>query len=85
MEDHKDNDITIDVCLQNAKSYFATGVSKPLSYRRDQLKKLAKGCREMQSEILLALKLDLRRSDYLSKILEFDHLLFEINNVRNNL
>jgi len=85
MEENKNSDPTIDVCLSNAKNYFATGVSKPLSYRKQQLKQLIKGLKEMEQEICLALKLDLKRSDYLSKIVEFDHLVSEAQAIRSNL
>ena len=85
MEEQKQADPTIDISLQNMKDHFATGISKKVSYRREQLKKLIRGLKEMKSEILLALKLDLKRSDYLSQILEYNHLLTEASAIRSNL
>lgn len=85
MEESKNTDPTIDVCLSNAKDYFATGISKDLSYRREQLGNLIRGLKEMESELLLALKLDLQRSEYLSKVLEYHHLISEAEDIRSNL
>lgn len=85
MEENKGKSAALDIVLQNTKDHFKTGVSKKLSFRRYQLKQLLKGLKEMESEILLSLKLDLKRSDYLSKIIEFDHLIIEINSILSNL
>lgn len=85
MEESKGKDVAIDIVLQNTKDYFNTGASKNLKYRKQQLRQLAKGLRDMESEILLSLKLDLKRSDYLSKIIEFEHVVAEVKHVLANV
>lgn len=84
MEENKGKDQAIDIMLQNAQEYFRTGVSKSFSYRRQQLGNLARGLKEMEPEILTALKMDLRRSEYLSKMIEFDHVYNEVCHVYDN-
>ncbi|CAI2361877.1 unnamed protein product [Moneuplotes crassus] len=84
-EEKKNTETTIDVELQNVKEHFATGVSKNISYRKQQLSNLIRGLKDMESEFLLALKLDLQRSEYLSKVIEYQHLISEAQHIKSNL
>jgi len=73
MEENKGDENIIDTTLENLKESFRSNKSKSMKYRKQQLRALAKGVSEMEGELQLALKMDLRRSNYLSKLIETEH------------
>lgn len=85
MEENKDINSVIDATLDSLKKEFMTHKSKSLKYRKEQLKSLAKGLTVMEGEIQLALKMDLRRSNYLSKLIETEVTLNEVTHIKSNL
>lgn len=74
--------MTIHDIYQAQRSYFATGVTRPLAFRKTQLKALRKAIKRYENEILAALHADMRKSPveaYGSEIgllyEEIDHML----------
>lgn len=54
-----DNPAVIDPILNNLKKTFKSGKTRDIAFRKQQLKNLLKGLKEMEDEILEAVKLDL--------------------------
>ncbi len=52
--------------VQRSRAYFATGVTRPLEFRREQLRKLSFALQHHEAELLAALQSDLGKSPYQS-------------------
>ncbi|XP_066519399.1 aldehyde dehydrogenase family 3 member A2a [Hoplias malabaricus] len=65
--------------VQQARTAFLTGRSKPLDFRAQQLKNLKRFVTERQKEITDALKMDLNKSENGSKLYELLSLEGEVN------
>jgi aldehyde dehydrogenase (NAD+) len=52
--------------VRHARDYFATGVTRPLAFRREQLQKLSAALRQHEPALLAALQADLGKSAYQS-------------------
>lgn len=71
--------------VANVRQQYDTGVTKSLSWRREQLTKLEQFLRDQRDAINSALKSDLGRSDAESYLLESWGLLSEISHARKKL
>lgn len=70
------NDITkIDKAMKRLKSYFKTGKTKDVAWRKAQINALKKGTDEMRNEIMAAIKSDLGRHEFLSEIAEVSGII----------
>jgi aldehyde dehydrogenase (NAD+) len=58
--------MTFAAKVQCSRDYFATGVTRPLEFRRKQLKKLSFALQHHEAELLAALQADLGKSPYQS-------------------
>ncbi|MBH1939511.1 aldehyde dehydrogenase [Mobilitalea sibirica] len=69
--------------LEHQRNYFASGVTREVSFRKMQLRKLYQAIRNHEADILNALKQDLNKSDfegYMTEIgMVYDELRFVIN------
>lgn len=64
--------------VDNQRKYFQTGVTKPVQFRKKQLRKLEQVIREHEKEIMEALKADLNKSDYEAYLTEIGIVYSEI-------
>lgn len=71
--------------LRRARDFFATGVTRPLEFRREQLKKLASALEQYEPAILAALQADLGKSPYQSLASELGLVHAEINHALRHL
>ena len=71
--------------VRRARDYFATGVTRPLAFRREQLQKLAAALQQHEPAILAALQADLGKSPYQSLSSELGLVHAEINHAMRHL
>ena len=70
--------MTIDTILEKQKKYFASGVTLPVKFRIEMLKKLYSIVKKYEKEIGEALKTDLGKSDFEAFMCETGMVLAEI-------
>jgi aldehyde dehydrogenase (NAD+) len=70
--------VNIEELLQSQKMFFQTGVTLPVNFRREQLKKLYNAVKKYEQEIANALNKDLGKSGYESFMCETGMVLAEI-------
>ena len=73
------------VTVRRARDFFATGVTRPLAFRREQLQKLSATLQQHEPVILAALQADLGKSPYQSLSSELGLVRAEINHALRNL
>lgn len=71
--------------LAKARSAFASGITKNLLFRREQLKQLYKLLDDNESQFVEALKSDLKKPRFESVMTEVDFVLNDIRSALNNL
>lgn len=71
--------------LKEHKSYFHTGITKDISFRIRQLKKLKEAIKKYEKEILEALYKDLRKSEFEAYSTEIGFVLDSIGFMMKNL
>ena len=71
--------------VRRAREFFATGVTRPLAFRREQLQKLAVALQQHEPAILAALQADLGKSPYQSISSELGLVHAEINHASRHL
>jgi aldehyde dehydrogenase (NAD+) len=67
------------------RQYFESGITKPYSFRKEQLKKLQKAVKKYEQQLHEALYADLKKSPEECWVTETGFLLSEINNVLKHL
>lgn len=60
----KFSSLEIEQIIQNQKAFYYTGQTKEISFRKKQLKKLKQTIKKYEKEILMALNLDLGKSEF---------------------
>ena len=71
--------------LQLMRSYYESGITKPLAFRKEQLKKLRTALLKFENELHEALLTDLKKGPEESWVTETGFLLSEINATLKNL
>lgn len=71
--------------VRRARDFFATGVTRPLAFRREQLQKLSAALVQHEPAILAALQADLGKSPYQSLSSELGLVHAEINHALRHL
>jgi len=71
--------------VRRARDYFATGVTRPVAFRREQLQKLSAALQQHEPAILAALQADLGKSPYQSLSSELGLVHAEINHALRHL
>lgn len=71
--------------VDNQKNYFKTGITKNISFRKEQLLKLRSALIEFEDEIYLALKKDLNKSKTEAYFSEIGFCLKELNDCIKNI
>lgn len=71
--------------LQLMRSYYESGITKPLAFRKEQLKKLRTALLKFENELHEALLTDLKKGSEESWVTETGFLLSEINATLKNL
>lgn len=74
-----------DEILGTARRAFASGITKSILFRKQQLKGLYKLLEENESEFVKALKCDLKKPRFESIMTEVDFVLNDIRSALNNL
>ncbi len=67
------------------RDYFNTGATKPLAFRKEQLKKLKNAIRKHEQALLAALKTDLNKPELESYATEIEVTVAEIDHIIRNL
>lgn len=75
----------INKIIQEQKIFFSTGSTLSIDYRKKQLQKLYNTLKEHESEVMLALKKDLNKSDFESYITEIGLVYEEIKFMLKNI
>lgn len=70
--------MNIEEVVQQQRDYFATGVTLPVSFRLDALRRLQSEIKRREADIIAALKTDLGRADYESYMVEIGVVLDEL-------
>jgi aldehyde dehydrogenase (NAD+) len=71
--------------VSRAREYFATGATRPLAFRREQLEKLYQALERHEARLLTALQADLGKSPYQSISSEFGPVRAEIRQAQRQL
>lgn len=71
--------------LQNMRQYFESGVTKPYSFRKDQLKNLKRSILAHEKDLYAALYTDLKKSPEESWVTETGMVIAELNAALNDL
>lgn len=71
--------------LERARTVFASGVTKNLLFRREQLKRLYKLLDENEAEFVEALRSDLKKPRFESMMTELEFVLNDVRSALNNL
>jgi aldehyde dehydrogenase (NAD+) len=71
--------------LQDMRHYFDSGITKPYSFRKQQLQKLKSAIRHHENDLHKALHADLKKSPEESWVTETGFLISEINSALRNL
>lgn len=85
MENCPKTSVSIKERIQRQKEFFATGKTKGLSFRLEQLRKLKKGIKDYESKILETLRQDLNKSELDAYLTEIGIVYEEINYVLKHL
>ncbi|MFS0839878.1 aldehyde dehydrogenase [Paenibacillus sp. 1P03SA] len=75
----------IHALLDKQRNFYATGATKPLNFRMEQLRRLKAMIRDHEEAIMEALRQDLGKSDFEAFATEIGILLEEINHVLKHL
>jgi aldehyde dehydrogenase (NAD+) len=75
----------IQSLVQRQRQFFASGKSRGIDFRISQLKKLKAAIKEMESELLSALKQDLNKSEFEGYTSEIGFVYEEINHTLKHL
>lgn len=81
----KDDISAVSAAHNKTKKFFATGKTKPLSFRITQLLNLKKGIISMDKDLKEAVKADLGREGFVTWLCEISLLLSEIDQTIANL
>jgi len=73
------------VSVRRAREFFATGVTRPLAFRREQLEQLAAALEQHEARLLSALQSDLGKSPYQALSSEFGPVRAEIRQALRQL
>ncbi|XP_023953565.2 aldehyde dehydrogenase, dimeric NADP-preferring isoform X3 [Bicyclus anynana] len=79
----KPKPVNIPEVVQKARDTFNSGTTKPLEWRKRQLKNLQRMYEECRGEMIDALVKDLRRSKMEAVLLEVDYLVNDLTNLLN--
>ena len=71
--------------VRRARDYFATGVTRPLAFRRRQLEQLAAALEQHEARLLTALQSDLGKSPFQALSSEFGPVRAEIRQALRQL
>jgi len=71
--------------VQSQRRFFQTGATRPLQFRREQLRRLAAGLERHEGDLLAALRADLGTSPFQGYASEFGLLQAEIRHALKNL
>nr|XP_026492841.1 aldehyde dehydrogenase, dimeric NADP-preferring isoform X2 [Vanessa tameamea] len=80
----KPKPVNISEVVQKARNTFNSGITRPLEWRKKQLKSLLKMYEENKNAMIDALVKDLRRSKMEAILLEVDYLINDLSNTLNN-
>ncbi|XP_072942867.1 aldehyde dehydrogenase, dimeric NADP-preferring isoform X1 [Epargyreus clarus] len=80
----KPKPVNLEEVVQKAHDTFSRGVTRPLEWRRQQLKNLLRMYEENSSAMVAALQKDLRRSKTEAILLEVDYLMNDLRNLLHN-
>lgn len=75
----------IQAIIQKQRTYFATGATRPMAFRLQQLQKFKTLVTQHEAEIFAALKQDLNKSSFESYLTEIGIVLDEIGYMQKNL
>ena len=67
---------TLSSLWEKQKNFFSTGITKPISFRKTALSRLAQGIRARQNDILTALQTDLHKCEAEARLTEL-YLIFQ--------
>lgn len=79
------SDSAIQQILEEQRAYFRTGKTREVCFRLKQLKLLKEGIREAETDILAALRKDLKKSEFESYATEIGIVLEEIKYISRKL
>ncbi|XP_026741143.1 aldehyde dehydrogenase, dimeric NADP-preferring isoform X4 [Trichoplusia ni] len=77
--------VDVAEAVQKARDTFNRGVTRPIEWRRQQLKNLLRMYEENKSAMIEALRKDLRRSKMEAVLLEVDYLINDIKSLLHHL
>ena len=75
----------VTATVHRARDFFATGATRPLAFRREQLQKLSTALQQYEPVILAALQADLGKSPYQALATELGLVHAEINHALRHL
>ena len=75
----------IQSCYQAQQNYFRSGITRPVAFRKEQLRKLGKALTEWEPQILTALNSDLGKHEYEAYASEIGILKTELNHTIRSL
>ena len=75
----------INFLLTEQKKYYKSGATLPISFRKEQLKKLYSAIQEREKELNEALKKDLGKSQFEAFLCESGFILTEIRHMIKNI
>ncbi|XP_061721144.1 aldehyde dehydrogenase, dimeric NADP-preferring isoform X3 [Cydia pomonella] len=81
----KPKPVNIEEIVQRARDTFARGVTKPLAWRKQQLKNLLRMYEENYNAMVEALHKDLRRSKMEAVLLEVDYLINDLKSMLHHI
>ncbi|XP_063626834.1 aldehyde dehydrogenase, dimeric NADP-preferring [Cydia splendana] len=81
----KPKPVNIEEVVQRARDTFARGVTKPLAWRKQQLKNLLRMYEENYNAMVEALHKDLRRSKMEAVLLEVDYLINDLKSMLHHI
>ncbi|XP_063540583.1 aldehyde dehydrogenase, dimeric NADP-preferring isoform X1 [Cydia strobilella] len=81
----KPKSVNIEEVVQRARDTFARGVTKPLAWRKQQLKNLLRMYEENYNAMVEALHKDLRRSKMEAVLLEVDYLINDLKSMLHHI
>ncbi|XP_073953928.1 aldehyde dehydrogenase type III isoform X1 [Choristoneura fumiferana] len=85
LSNSKPKQVNIEEVVQKARDTFNRGVTRPLAWRRQQLKNLLRMYEENYNVMVDALQKDLRRSKMEAVLLEVDYLINDLKSMLHNL
>ncbi|XP_046969890.1 aldehyde dehydrogenase, dimeric NADP-preferring isoform X1 [Vanessa cardui] len=80
----KPKPVNISEIVQKARNTYNSGITRPLEWRKKQLKSLLRMYEENKNAMIDALVKDLRRSKMEAILLEVDYLINDLTNTLNN-